>query len=139
MFDHMYLIQGAAVMIVFLTWFLFSLPHNYYQFVGGDVPADPEAFDPKTEFEYRSINNHRQLLDGLMLLAIGIIFNILGMGYKTAADVLSLIIAFSLFFLAIFNVLGFMRIARIFWILQSLATLGLFIVPFATRTWFNWW
>lgn len=72
------------------------------------------------------------MLDGFLLLAVGVALNCFGQGNRTAGDVLSLLVMFSLFFMTVFHYTGHSSITFTLWIVISIALLALYVVPFVT-------
>ncbi|KAI9298237.1 hypothetical protein K502DRAFT_362529 [Neoconidiobolus thromboides FSU 785] len=140
MFQPEYIIQTSAVFVVFLLWLFTSFALRFFQFNSTkheEAAAESNTANPVIieRNNYRaSVAAERTLLDGFLLLSIGVIFNIFAQGNRTSGDVFSLIIMFALFFMTIFHFTGHNSFTFGLWILISLALLGLFITPFATRS-----
>ncbi|KAI9295949.1 hypothetical protein K502DRAFT_364574 [Neoconidiobolus thromboides FSU 785] len=142
MFQHDYIIQFSSVFVVFLLWFISSFALRFFQFNASKptentntTEAEAANVSATQHARFRAaIAAERTLLDGFLLLSVGVIFNCFGQGNRTAGDIFSLIIMFSLFFMTVFHYTGHSSITFALWILISLALLGLYIVPFATNS-----
>ncbi|KAI0241811.1 hypothetical protein L0F63_004664, partial [Massospora cicadina] len=65
-------------------------------------------------------SSDRALFEGFVMLTLGVVLNYIGQGNRTAGDIFSLLILFSVFFVACFHWSGYSFVAHALWLVAHL-------------------
>ncbi|KAI0235474.1 hypothetical protein L0F63_006158 [Massospora cicadina] len=137
MFPDIYKIQCSTVFVTFCLWFLSAFAIRYFQHSTRHDEPDPnkEAGAISENQRHRNaIAAERTLLDGHLLLAIGVGWNIFGQGNRTAGDVFSLVTMALLFFMMVMHYAGLTGKTHFLWIPLALSLLGLYLTPLCSAS-----
>ncbi|KAJ1988848.1 hypothetical protein H4R33_002281 [Dimargaris cristalligena] len=131
-------VQAGCVLAALVLWILTLIP-LYLSRRSADKRR--EGYDhatPRIHYEHlsdtdlRTIGAHSNTMEAFTLFALGVAFNRFGNGHPLVADAICIIFILTRMIYIIMYLLGFTLIRTLFWIGGFLATLTLYILPFAT-------